>query len=362
MLRNMAAGNFTKIEQPSPGSSTPGGQQPNNRPPARRRTNAGRRKTKSWITIAMQLSILAVALIVAFLFKDVFIDIYNKLQNKPEALEEVQDDTQNTTTTVTQNETTVEDTTNTDNATLTDAERQAINTGLSTAGAAINEDRYDDAEAALQGLNAKDDALLAERLASMRDQISSSRERWHQRTQDALNRAIRKSDAAEVDAILANAHGDATIAQAAQQAKDAIAKTQAADAAAIKNRAYQLLQEWRLQTFHEHLASQAALPGELKKLGDEVKKVEESIAGMATAMRNNKITFQSTLSGMQRPRLARCDVNKIFLETADGMAVGINWSKLNSNEIDLVMLQTIGKAKMQDYSNAWSRLLAIAGN
>ena len=78
-------------------------------------------------------------------------------------------------------------------------------------------------------------------------------------------------------------------------------------------------------------------------------------------MSSNKINFQTTLSGIKR-RAWRCGASKIYLETPDGIAVGVSWSQLNSKEIDLVMLQTIGKDQMKAYSNAWARLLAIASD
>ena len=72
-----------------------------------------------------------------------------------------------------------------DDKTLSPEERDIINAALKTADTAISEQRYQDA-LAISGPNAKDNAILAERLTAKLQQIGDA-QRWRDRAQDAPN-------------------------------------------------------------------------------------------------------------------------------------------------------------------------------
>ena len=339
MLRNMASGTPPAVpDQEESGSSgnrqaTPRGN--------RNRRGTSRKQERNWAMTGMKAAVFLVALMVAFLFKDIIYEMYLKISNQEKAAEQdvetIEDNGPKTQIQDKPQDTGPAD----DDAALSDSEKDLINAALKTADAAIAEHRYADARRAIANLNAKDNAILAERLVAKEQQIiTDDRQRWQDRAQDALNRAVRRNDTDGIEAVAANAHGDEKILAAITAARQSISNNQAAATAQITNRANQLVREWRFDTLHEHIASQAGALPELQELDAAIRQVEESIAAMRVAIATNKIKYQGTLKGLTRPELAECSIERLYITSEEGVRLGVGWQEISSKDMQRILLQT----------------------
>ena len=70
--------------------------------------------------------------------------------------------------------------------------------------------------------------------------------------------------------------------------------------------------------------------------------------------------FEGQLMDRDRPKMTKAEPAKLYIEVAGGAAIGVPLSDLSDQNIDYILLQTLGKDGRDTYHKSWKKIIAIA--